>query len=323
MIASLLIALLSWANVDDRPARGGTIQGVVVNGTRGNEPIGDVEVLLRAGPEGALAPVAATRTDLYGKFVFEDVPLDPAIVYLPGADRDGVHYPGKRIRLDSANRFAHVTIVAFDGVEAPSPLIAERHEIDVNVQQNVMEISEAVAITNPSRATYVGAQLEAEQAVTLSLSVPPNFDRVTFGSEFYGRRFRIMDHQPVTDIPWPPGKRELRFSYRVPIEKSGGMFRRTLDMPSRNVTLRVRGKKAAELSCNLGLVKADKNAIVFTSAEELRAGHSIDLQIGTLPFPWLQYTRWGSLVALVAMTMATAAVLRRRDDVSPSAERSG
>ena len=198
--------------------------------------------------------MAKTKTDLYGKFAFAHVPLEPTIVYLPGADRDGVHYPGQRVRLDPRNPIGHVTLVVFDAVKAPSPLLATRHDIDVHVEQHVMEITETLVVTNRSRATYVGQPVGDMPPVTLRLSIPENFDRVTFGSEFHGRRFLIVDHRVVTDIPWPPGDGELKFTYRVPLEGSAGLFRRPLDLPSSNVRIRVRAKDAQQVSCNLSAI---------------------------------------------------------------------
>jgi hypothetical protein len=324
MILPLLLALLSLGGTEDPPALRGRIQGVVVNGSRGDKPIANADVLLRGGPDGALEPLARTRTDLYGKFSFEHVPLDSTIVYLPGADRDGVHYPGERVRVDAANRFPYVRIVAFDGVESPSPLAVRRHEIDIVVQPELMQISETLVVANRSRATYIGKQVEDGPGVTLPLSVPPNFDRITFGSEFYGRRFRIVDHQPRTDIPWPPGERELAFSYRIPKSTTGGEFLRSLDMPSRNITVRVRGAKTENVSCSLPPAETVGGAIVFTSGDkELAAGRAIEVQIGSPPVPWAEYTRWGSLAALAALSITTAVVLRRRSEVSGAAARSG
>src|SRR5688572_8504299 len=134
MLALLLIAQLSNAIGLESSEPTGRIQGVVLDGTNGNDNLGNVAVILQAGSDGALAPVVKTTTDIYGKFVFENVPLDPSVIYLPGADRDGVHYPGRRLRLNSDNRVAHQAITTFEAVESPSPLTAERHEIDVVIE---------------------------------------------------------------------------------------------------------------------------------------------------------------------------------------------
>ena len=65
------------------------------------------------------------------------------------------------------NRFVQSRIVAFEAVELPSPLIAEKHEIEVNIRHNLLEVSEVLFVTNPSRKTYVGEQLEDKSRVTL------------------------------------------------------------------------------------------------------------------------------------------------------------
>jgi hypothetical protein len=320
MLTLLLLLLLLSANADGPPAPRGRIEGVVVNSTHGNEPLANVEVVLRAGPDRALTPIAKTTTDIYGKFVFEDLPLDPSITYLPGADRDGVHYPGDRAQLDLKNRFVHARIVAFDAVQSPSPLIAGKHDIDISVQQNLMEISETLLVTNPSRTTYVGEHIDDKPRVTLRLTIPPNFDRVTFDREFYGRRFGIDDHHPVTDIPWPPGRRELKFMYRIPLENGAGVFHRTLDLPCSDVRIQVRGENAKHLACNLPSVKGTHpgEALFAWHGEPLPAGHTIDLRIGEPPFPWIQFARWASIAAVGALAMGTIALVRYRDRRRPA-----
>ena len=57
-----------------------------------------------------------------------------------------------------------------------------------------------------------------------------------------GGVFRIVDHQLITDMPWPPGERTLKFRYRVPLEETGGQFRRTLDVPSSNVRVQAQAQ---------------------------------------------------------------------------------
>ena len=313
MIALLLAMFMMIADLDHPKGPTGTIQGVVLNGTRDGEPIADAEVTLRAGPNGPLTPVETTTTDIYGKFRFRDLPLSPTVVYLPGADRDGVHYPGRRVQLDADNRIAHVRIIAFDAVAAPSPLAASRHEIDVEVKEHSLEIVETIVVSNPSQRTYVGEPRGNMPPITLRLSIPENFDRVTFNREFFGRRFHVMDHRVATDLPWPPGDAGIQFSYRLPIAESNGLFRRPLDLPSSNVRVRVRNADRQRVTCNLSPPALADEFTTFAPADTLLpAGYVIEVQIGGLPFEWARYLRWAAFVALCALLLGTLMVGRRQ-----------
>jgi hypothetical protein len=306
LLAILLTGLSGQAHTDST----GTIQGVVVNGSRSGEPMADTEVHLRAGMDGIFEPVDKTNTDAFGKFSFQDIPLNSRFVFLPGANHQGVHYPGQRMRFDAGNNVAQVKIVAYDAVMSVSPLTAERHDINIDVGERFLEITETLVVSNRSRATYVGQSKDEEAPVTLCLSVPRNFDRVTFDSEFYGRRFRIVDHQLVTDMPWPPGERTLKFRYRVPLEGSSGQFRRTLDMPSSNVRVQAQTQDQ-QVSCNLSPAAVVGGRMIFAmNDKQLPSSYIINVQIGDLPIPWMLYARRGSLLALIALVTGTQLVRR-------------
>jgi hypothetical protein len=313
MIEPLFALLLALTTADFAPDATGTIQGIVLNGSHGNAPVADANVVLRAGRD-VLEPVGETKTDENGKFAFKEVPLDTTLVYLPGAERDGVYYPAKRLHLNRNNPNADVVIHAFDAIQAPSPLEAMRHEIQVTIEPRVLLISETILVANRSDYAYVGEPIGKAPPVTLRLQVPANFDRVTFGSEFYGRRFRVVEHELVTDIPWPPGERELKFTYRIPLEDSGGLFRRVLDIPSSKISLRVRGGEAKSVLCNLPPADKLGNGNTFESAaQQLSAGHVLELQIGTLPFPWAFCARWGAVTVLGTLVIGTVAIGRLRN----------
>jgi hypothetical protein len=318
-VFSLLLLLVSLAieatTVDSLPEPAGAIQGAVVNGTQGNQPLAGVAVVLRAGADNEFVVVAETTTDRYGRFAFEDVPLEPKLVHLPGANHDGVHYPGPRVTLAPSNRVAHVTIVVFDALSTPCPLVAKRHDIDVTIEERALRITESLVIANPTRATYVGQSIGPGPPATFWLSIPPNFDRVTFDREFFGRRFVVVDHRPITDMPWLPGEREMRFTYRVPLAESAGQFRRTVDVPSARVRVRVHAADQRTISCNLPRAETSEGPLAFVGpGGELARGFTIELQIASLPFPWQVYGRWGAIVVLAALAGATAAIplLRRR-----------
>jgi hypothetical protein len=308
LMVAIVISMSAQSNVDAT----GTIQGVVLNGSQGGEPVANAEVHLRAGVNGIFEPVGKTNTDSFGRFSFEDVPRDPTIIYLPGANRDGVHYPGQRVRLDAANKVAQVRITAYDAVRSVSPLAARRHDIDIDVEKHVLAVTETLLISNRSKKTYVGEKLDDDGLVTLRLSIPPDFDRVTFDSEFIGRRFRIINHQLVTDMPWPPGERVLKFTYRVPIDVGAGQFHRPIDLPTTNLRIEAQAH-GQQVTCNVSSSEVVDGHTIFAAKDrELPIGHTIKLQIGNRPIPWMLYGRWGSLAILATLVLGTVLVSRLR-----------
>ena len=61
-------------------------------------------------------------------------------------------------------------------------------------------------IDNPSAACYVGqAAGEGAEPVTLRLAIPAGFERVTFTSEFFGRRFSLVGGKLVTGVSLAAG----------------------------------------------------------------------------------------------------------------------
>jgi hypothetical protein len=291
----------------------GTIHGIIVDGSHGNVPMEGIEVVLRAGMGDQLIPVAQTKSDFYGRYVFEDVPLVAAMDYVPGADRDGVHYPGQRVRLGEHNRTAHVRIATFTTAAAPSPLVAALHQIEFHIEGRVINVMETIVVANPSQATYVGEANGEQPAETLRLSLPEHADRVTFDSEFHGRRFHINDGRMVTDVPWPPGRRQLQFSYSLPRRAVSRKFHRTLDLPCESVRVRILGERAELATCSLSAAAPIAGGTEFASTGELLpAGTAIDLDFGAAPLPWETVARSMAVLTLLGLALATIVVLRRR-----------
>ena len=85
--------------------------------------------------------------------------------------------------------------------------------------------------------------------MTLELSIPPDFERTTFDQEFFGRRFAVVNHKLVTGIPWPPGERELRYTYVLRNTATVLAVAAPLDLPCSDVTIRVDGMSPDEVRC--------------------------------------------------------------------------
>ncbi len=238
-----LLLLAGSALAANPPQLVGVIEGVVVRAAD-HRPVSGAEVVLRTEVDGQLVSVAETAADTEGRFCFGRLPADDGRVYLPGANRDGVHYPGPSVRLSSLRPRAEVTLAVYDAVKFPNPLVVRQHTIVLRPEPGVLRVTESMLIDNPSAACYVGqAAGEDAEPVTLQLAIPADFAQVTFASEFFGRRFSLAGGRLVTGVPWPPGQRELTFSYVLANTQRHYVWRRPLDLPSTKVRVVVHGNQ--------------------------------------------------------------------------------
>ncbi len=285
------------------------------NGSRGGVPAPGVEVVLRVRVDDRFLVAAETATNEEGRFLFEHLPIEADFLYLPGANQDGVHYPGKRIRLTPQRPNANVDVVVYDAVTEPNPLIVRRHEISVHPEPGVLKVTETLVVANPTTTCYVGkASDDDELPVTLQLSIPADFERTTFHKEFFGRRFSLVKGKLVTAIPWPPGERELKFTYLLRNEERNRLWQRPLDLPSSHIRLCVFTDKPDEVACNLPPASQQRHGQkVFEQHKQvLPAGYVIRLEIGRLPVRWMTYGRWLAIVVLVGLAVGTHLLAIRR-----------
>lgn len=296
----------------------GSIRGVVLNGTANRATVKGATVVLRAKLDGPLVPLAETTTDGHGRFSFEQLPTGQNIIYLPGANRDGVHYPGKGVRLSPPGANARVELIVYDSVASPCPLVTERYDLEIRPEAGSLKVREVLVITNPTSRTYVG-RVRGEHASddsepeTLRLAVPSDFERITFDQEFFGRRFSVVNRRLVTHIPWTPGRKELAFTYVLRNESGNRSFDRPLDLPSCGVEVRVLTDRPEEVSCTLATSSRTKRGeTVFRSRGEiLPRGRIVRVELGKLPVPWIVRGRVLAASTLVALIAAGVLIIRK------------
>lgn len=315
----LLVAQLGLAAL---PADG-TIEGTVVNGSTGRKPAAGVEVVLRVVQDGQFVPVAETTSDETGTFSFPELPAGPGYVYLPGANWQEVHYPGTRIVLDPQAPSKRVEVAVYDTVSDPSPLVARKHDIVLKPKAGLLEVTERMLISNPSLHTYVSRITTGHMPVTLQLSIPPSFKRVTFHKEFFGRRFHLIKDRLLTTVPWPPGDKELAFTYILPVEEKNFVWERPTDLPCSKLSIRVVGKNPDEVSCDLPLVHSASAAeAVFASRSDLPAGHVIRVELNRLPGSFMATAKWAALCLLAVLIVAALVTAKRRSATGSASHRS-
>lgn len=310
--AALLLLFLSAANAS--PPESGSIRGVVVNATQGDRPVSGATVVLRVKLDDQFVVAAETASDDEGRFLIEGLPADHDYVYLPGANRSGVHYPGPRLRLSGGHPHANVILKVHDTITGPNPLHVRRHDVVIRPEPRALRVTETMSIENPRRATYVGRDSRSDgRSATLALAIPADFVRTTFHEEFFGRRFTLIDGELVTDVPWTPGIRQLRFTYVLPTTERRRVWERPVDLPTSNLRITVISDEPGGLVCNLSEpVDERPGEVVFAATTTLSRGEVVRLELGDLPIPWMTYARWLALLVVAALIGGTSAVLWRR-----------
>lgn len=315
MIAMNLLAAGAIALANATPSGEGTLRGTVVNASAGDRPAAGAEVVLRVALQGQLAIIGETTADDQGRFLFQGLPVGPDYQYLPGANCDGIHYPGPRLVLTGSRGDATTQVTVYHALALPNPLVARQHEMVIRPEPGVLRITETIVVDNPTRMTYVGQPAhEGAAPVTLRLALPPDFDRVTFGEEFFGRRFAVVDGKLATAVPWPPGRRKLAFTYTLPVARHDLCWQRPLDLACDDVRVRVVGTTLGEVSCNLQ--EADRQnegeLLYHSRGGPLSAGHVVRVELGRLRVPLLAHGRWFALVILIGLIGGTGLTLWRR-----------
>ncbi len=297
----------------------GVIDGIVVNASDGNTPLAGAEVVLQIKIDGQLAAMEETTTGDDGKFRFENLPVGRRYHYLCGANRHDIHYPGPTVNLSALRPRESVSLVVHDSIEHPNPLEIRSLDVVVQPQPGVLKVTETIVVRNPSCRTYVGRPArEGSAPVTLRLSIPETFRRVTFDREFYGRRFSLVGGKLVTDVPFTPGERELRLTYWLPIEQRRRVWQRPLDLPCSHVRVRVHTEEPNDVACNLAQGPVQRHdemtQLTFESqGQTLPAGHVIRLDLDQLPLPWMAYGRYVASLVLVGLVAgASVVVIKRR-----------
>jgi hypothetical protein len=315
VIASPLSLIAGMLLLAQTQAGAGSIRGVVVNASTGETPVAAAEVLLRVRIDSEFVAVASATTDPNGRFEFDGLPVDEGLVYLPGANRDGIHYPGPRLLLGADRPGAEVVLKVQDVIAEPSPLVIRDWDLVLDPEPGALRVTETLVIENPDSRTYVGRHRDGgTDPVTLQLGIPADFEHVTFDKEFYGRQFSLIDGRLATGIPWTPGRRELRFSYVLRNDGRRRVWSRPVDLPCRHVRLTVPGADPGRMSCNLGPATVGSGGAVFESDRvELPAGYVLQVELDRLPVSVMAYARWMTLAALaVAIAGSGLGLLRRR-----------
>jgi len=192
------------------PAIAGTVSGTVRNGTTG-KPAANVEMIL-IQLQGGMQPVANTKTDAEGHYMFDNPGLGAAPMLLRAVYR-GVNYhepvpPGKNT----------ADVQVFEPTDKPGAVSVTAHAIILQPDGSNLDVGEEYNITNKTQPPL--AYYKADGSFLFTLPTGASMNQVSAvssaGMPVIQTTIDKGGNKEAIAFPFRPGDSGVRMSYKVP-----------------------------------------------------------------------------------------------------------
>lgn len=234
IILAILLVLGAPAAVLAQESAPGTITGQVINGTPGGGSVSGVKVILITYADNVMAGTETTTTDSTGQFRFANISLDNE--YLVSAKYMGVdyYYP---VVFEPEATTANIEVPVCDTTTSDETIRMVLAYTVINVEAESILVTEYLWLVNDGDRTYVGTD------GVLVFTMPEG------ATEFEAPVELMPDYQFLGSnrvsylVPFPPGERQLKYSYRLPIPDSGELaVLLEIDYPTDSFELLIAGE---------------------------------------------------------------------------------
>jgi hypothetical protein len=203
ILLTLLILGLPATALAQEPADG-VINGQVINGTEGGGSVAEVEVTLITYIDDVMAGTRTTRTGEEGKFQFGNVATEHE--YLVSAKYMEVYYYYP-VTFEPGETTAYVEVGVCDATTSDEAIKVGLAHTIVSVEEESIQVTEVFWLVNDGDRTYAGT------VGVLVFTLPEG------ALSFDAPQELMLDYQFLEDnrvtylVPFPPGERQLIFSY--------------------------------------------------------------------------------------------------------------
>jgi len=205
VLAVLLLLGLPFA-VLAQESTSGVINGQVINGTEGGGSVSKLEVTLISYINDTISETKTAETDSEGKFQFDNVATEPE--YLVTTRYMGVdyYYP---VAFETGETMTYVEVGVCDATNSDQAVRVGLAHTIISVEEESLQITEVFWLINDGDRTYVGTD------GVLVFTMPEGATDFQAPQE-QAPDYQFLDNSRITYlVPFPPGERELVYSYRL------------------------------------------------------------------------------------------------------------
>ena len=224
---SLGWALVALATPQARAAAGGgTVTGVLTNGTHGGAPVSGQKVTLQLSLNGSAKDLATTTTSANGGFTFSDVDAGPASLggaWAVYATYQGGLYSSAPLTV-KAGQTVNASFAVYDATQDSANLRVSMATILVrstDATHGLVGIAEFFTIENSGKTAFVGQTPSGAGATTampslLRFALPSSAVNLSTGVGFFNTQIMQIGTGFAATATVPPGQTEFAFAFQIP-----------------------------------------------------------------------------------------------------------
>ncbi len=212
----------------------GVIDGQVTNDTEGGGSVAEMEVTLIIYIDNVMAETRTAVTDNEGKFRFDNVAREHEYLVTARYMEVDYYYP---VVFETGEVTAHVEVWVCDATASDEAIRVRLSHIILSVEEENLQLTQIFGLINEGDKTYAGTN------GSLVFTLPEGVTGFEAPQELM-QDYRFLDGNRVTYlVPFPPGERQLAFSYRLakPDSAEFTIFL-AVDYPTDNLELMVGGE---------------------------------------------------------------------------------
>lgn len=295
------------------PQDAGQIDGNVLNGTNGGQPLANQSVALILHIGAGQQQVATTITDATGTFHFTGLATDQQDIYEASVAYQGATYTSDPISLAGNPRPPAITVLAYDATSSDAQVGVGRVTLlfdKPDIESGTIHVVELATMVNAGQQTFVG-QTGPSNGMPMGLlrfALPDGYRNLLPQDGFGSGQIIQVNRGFASTAPVLPGDSQFAFSFTYPYDGTRSTFTYEAAYPTVQVvvlmppgiTVSMPGAKS------LGTVDASGSKMQVWQAGPLLRGKTTTLTMSALPVPgqrptfdpiWLDVI--AALVALV------------------------
>lgn len=210
-----------------QPKATGVIRGKVLNGTMGGRGASDVEVTLHQYSNGQEKQRGSTKTDTAGAFSFLELSLDTEAYYVR-ATYKGVEYYSPTVSFGDKKEL-RLDLSVYETTDKDTNISVKMHHVFLELEEGILWIQEIMVLENNGDRVYVGYhEVEPGKREVLRISLPKKATALQPLKGLMSCCIIQTEDGFIDTMDIKPGKKEIRFSYKVDYRYSRYELRKRL-----------------------------------------------------------------------------------------------